>query len=229
MSPIKRSDRKPRPLSFTELQRIDALRLVPEPSLEQLAHASRCRSYEAGEEVDQNAGIEEPMVLGVLEGRLELFFRSADGKEMPILELAEGDVAHLCDEGWAAPDETVLSVVSAKAVVWFAPFATFQVAVGKVAAMFFRRCHDWLREVGGLASDGMHCPRARICHTLWRDAQYSGSDGIARTHERLAARSCTERAKTTRVIGELRREGVIEMLQHPRRIVVLDPDRLAEE
>lgn len=214
---------------MTELQRIGALRLVSEPSLEQLAHASRCRSYEAGEEVDQNAGIEEPMVLGVLEGRLELSFRSADGKEMPIFELTEGDVVHLGDEGWAAPDETVLSVISAEAVVWFAPFAAFQGAVGKVAAMLFRRCHDWLREVGGLASDGMHRPRARICHTLWRDARHSGSAAISHTHEELAARSCTERANTTRVIGELRREGVVEMLQHPRRIVVLDPDRLAEE
>jgi CRP-like cAMP-binding protein len=226
---MRPSERRPRVASIHDLKSMTVLARLPDSCLEALATGSHCRSYLGREQVDLETGVDARTVIGVVEGKLQVLFQSLEGKETPVTQLCEGDVCDLGADGWAAPDVTVLTVMSPKAVVWFAAAASFQESIGEIAWVLFARCHDWLREFGGLASDGVHRPEVRICHTLWRDARYRGASSLAHTHEHLAARSCTERSKTTRVIGELQREGAIEVRHHPRRIVVLDPDRLADE
>src|SRR5579864_1042436 len=87
MRQVSWSERKPRTASIDDLTRIQPLSLAPEACLEALTQTSYCRSYSGGEEVDLESSLDNPLVIGIIEGRLQLSFRSLDGKEMPVIEL----------------------------------------------------------------------------------------------------------------------------------------------
>ncbi|MGH2441797.1 MAG: helix-turn-helix domain-containing protein [Chloroflexota bacterium] len=83
-------------------------------------------------------------------------------------------------------------------------------------------------EIGGLASDRLHGPAARVCHTLWRDTRGAFDQSVTYTHEALAARASTDRSRATRTLAGLQGEGTIRVDRREHRIVVIDRGRLAD-
>jgi CRP-like cAMP-binding protein len=112
------------------------------------------------------------------------------------------------------------------------PYQAFEeevIACPEAARRLLSAHREWLRELGGLASDQMHRPATRIQHALWRDTHDLPGHAISYTHEALADRAGADRPSTSRVIDELRKRGVIETEPQDHRIIVLKPDGLLDD
>ena len=86
------------------------------------------------------------------------------------------------------------------------------------------------RHLIGLVQDlSMRNVRGRLAHLLLEQAQATGDESIRRmlTQEEMASRLGTVREVVGRALRGLAGDGIIEFDRH--RIVILDPDRLADE
>lgn len=211
------------------LRDVTVLAALPEVTRAALARLARCSRYAAGQELFWADDEREDRVIVVLEGRIDILFRSMEGKEMPVLIVPAGQVLELREEGWAGVDVTAVAVRDPETLLCTFPLPALEEAiVGCPAAvkLYVAQFRRVIHELGGLASDRLHDPGTRVRHTLWRDTRLSRDRSVSYTHEALAARATTDRARATREISELRREGVIEVERRGHRIIVLDPDRL---
>jgi CRP-like cAMP-binding protein len=149
-----------------------------------------------------------------------------------VTTIRSGGIFNPGEDGWAGVDETVSTAVARKNVICSLPRDAFTVAVDgcPLASRLLREYEGALiRELGGLTSDRLHRqPEVRIRHTLWRDTRDAPDRAAAYTHEELACRATTDRPRVTRVITKLIRDGIIEIEREEHRIIVRDPDWLAE-
>ena len=86
------------------------------------------------------------------------------------------------------------------------------------------------RHLVGLVEDlSMRNVRGRLARLLLEQAQATGDEAIQRmlTQEQMASRLGTVREVVGRALRGLAADGIIEFDRH--RIVILDPDRLADE
>jgi len=225
-------DRRFSPPDVETLRQITVLASLSEPALDRLAAVARCHSYPNGEELPVGWSKPEPIVCCVLQGSIELSFRTEESNERVVSCLTAGGCVELSTAGWAAPDETVATVRSSSARICALPYTAFEeevIACPEAARRLLAAHRQWLRELGGLASDQMHRPATRIRHALWRDTHDEPDHAVSYTHETLAAHAWADRPTTSRVIGQLRQRGVIETERQGPRIIVLNPDALLDE
>lgn len=214
------------------LARLRILAVLPKRVREGLAATARGLIYPKGEQIDWEPDERGDLVFGVVDGSVRISFRSLEGKEMPVSVRQGGDMFELGDGGWAGVDETVAAAQAGGASVCSLPYRLFEdsiVAHPNAVRFLLAEDRTLVRQLGGLTSDRLHGPADRVRHTLWRDTQAAPDHSVFYTHELLARKAGTDQPRTTREMGRLQREGVIEVDREQHRIIVLDPERLASD
>jgi CRP-like cAMP-binding protein len=213
------------------LRQLVILSVLPDAVLDDLVVQSTFTSYRKGDEVDWLV-YGEGVVLGVVEGLLDVSFHSFAAKQLSVLEVPEARFVDLGTDGWAGTDPTTVTVRSARALICSIPHDPFEAAVLECqrAAQLLLREHDrWLRALGGAADDRLHPPGESLRHLLWRDSRDRDKQVVSYTHERLAARIGTTRSIVTTEIGRLVRDQIVEVRRPEHKINILQRDRLAED
>ena len=171
------------------------------------------------------------LALIVESGLIRMFVESDDGRQASVAYLHPGDVYAVLDMlGPAGPqhlqaleDSTVVLLDAAN----LDRVATSDVAVAQAAIRILGRELTHLVRIISVRSLGSMMERLAF-DLLERvsDEQLRGGELVCVvTHEQLADSIGSTREVVTRIVGELRRSGIIST--SPRRIHVVDPSRLA--
>lgn len=171
------------------------------------------------------------LALVVESGLIRIFVQSEDGRQASVLYLHPGDVyAEMDILGPMGPqhlqaleDSTVLLLNADN----LGRIATSNVAVAEVAIRILGRELTHLVRIISVRSLGSMTER--LAYDLLErasDSQLRRGELICQvTHEQLADSIGSTREVVTRIVGELRRSGVVAT--SPRRIKVVDPTRLS--
>jgi CRP-like cAMP-binding protein len=205
---------------------------LPDPVLEHLAADSWYRAYGKSVEVDWTTREGTSLAYGVVAGGAQLSFRSLEGRALPIMLVQPGQV--FFEVGGAqlmGMDEVVAEVVVVPTLLCTMPLQEFDEAVAgcpETARLLIALQRRWIDVLSGLSADRLHGAESRIRHTLWRDAENEHPVTASYTHEAIAARAGTDRARVTKIVGQLRREGVVEV-DREHHIVAIHRECLSSE
>jgi len=215
------------------LARMHVLRPLPLPAGEELARLARSRQYARGEWISREEEPREPLVHGILSGRVQIELQSSEGEALPVRELGSGQLFVLEDLTAVAMDAVVARVLTSPTQLCELPQAAFDrvvIAWPEAARLLIAEQRGWIRVLGGLASDRLHKdPATRIRRTLRRETQEGDCATLRYTYEEIAAKACTNPVCATRVMSDLRREGIIHVDTRQHRIPVLHPERLTDD
>jgi CRP-like cAMP-binding protein len=166
---------------------------------------------------------------------VQLFFRSLEGKELVALRLRSGQVCfEIGARQLAGTDAIIARVTAAPTLLCTMLRQEFEEAATgcpEAASLFVALQRRWIDALSGLAADRLHGAETRIRHTLWRDAESENNENAVTasyTHEAIAARAGTDRARVTKVVTKLRQEGAVEV-DREHHIVAIHRERLSTE
>lgn len=212
-------------------EQIHVLSALPGPELKSLTPHMLCRSFSRGQEVDWGETEVEGAILGVVQGGVNLSIRSAQGRELPVLAIGRG---HVYDTGQEWPeelDQLVVHVTEEPTIVCVAPrrlLIKMVAGTPEAAEDLLTEYGLWLAAWSEIARARLHGPASRVRQVLWREARDAPEQVVSFTHEQLATRALTDRARTSKIIARLRQDGLIEVDQALHRIVVIDLQGLIE-
>jgi CRP-like cAMP-binding protein len=213
------------------LRSVSYLGALPDPVLDALATVAIIRSYPAGEAIFWEG---EPCfgLFIIAEGIVKISRHSVEGREHILHLLHRGetfnDVAAL--DGGPNP---ATATAHTTATLYAIPRPDLRRITGQHPELAWvliesmaRRARYLVTMVEDLA---MRSVKGRLARLLLEQAEANTSDALPRllTQEEMASRLGTVREMVGRSLRSLAADGIIEFDRH--RIVVLDPDRLAEE
>ena len=206
------------------------LDLLGEPDRELILRGSTRVAYPAGAAYRGEDGMPR-LALIVERGLVRMFVESEDGRQASVAYLHAGDVYAVLDMLGPAGPQHLQALEDSSVVLLDAAnldrVATSNVAVAQAAIRILGGELTHLVRIISVRSLGSMTERLAF-DLLERvsDEQLRGSDLVcAVTHEQLADSIGSTREVVTRIVGDLRRSGIIAT--SPRRIHVLDPSRLA--
>lgn len=216
---------------FVLLSRVPFLQNLPAPVLGALAQSAHAARFDSGEVVflegDPAAGI-----YLLEQGVVKISRSSLEGREY-ILHLVRpggtfNDVAAL-DGG---PNPATATALTA-AILWRIDRGDLQRIAAEHPALTWALMEDLAgraRYLVGVVEDlAMRSVRGRLARLLLEHAEASRTAVVPMmmTQEEMAARLGTVREMVGRSLRSMAAEGILEFDRH--RIVILDPDRLAQE
>jgi len=213
------------------LRQIVMLQALDWETLAELSRISSCERYAAGAEIDQPPEGEREAVL-VMEGEVCASLASTDGRELLICALQGGEVFKFGNDVETVLDAIVVQSAAPNTVVCRTPWRAFIFRVSACpgsAALLLEQLDRRFEEVAAAASDRMHPTEARLKRVLWREARHADGRTVCFTHEQLARRIGTTRARVTGLLGRLAELGLIECEAHSHRITVLDDEGLVSD
>jgi CRP/FNR family transcriptional regulator len=213
------------------LQAVSYFKDVSAATIQELARSAVGRSYAAGEcifwEGEPALGL---YVIGA--GLVKICRHSTEGREHILHLLGKNetfnDVAAL--DGGANP---ATAVAHTDARVYMIPRAELRAIAARhpeVAWALIESMARRARHLVTMVEDlSMRSVKGRLARLLLEQAEAMESDAVPRflTQEEMASRLGTVREMVGRALRSLTAEGAIEFDRH--RIVILDPERLAEE
>jgi CRP-like cAMP-binding protein len=199
--------------------------------LAELAAVSTCRAYTQGTQIDQpgEGQADAPLVVS---GEVSASYVSLDGQELPVFVLERGEVFKFGAGGEAILDAMVAVATAPSTLICRLPWHIFVQSVmtcEEAGAMLVEQLDQRSEQIGAAASDRMHPAEIRLRRILWRDALHSKSQSVFFTHEHLARRAGTTRARVTNLLAKLADQRLIECEARSHRITVLELERLASE
>jgi len=213
------------------LRQIVMLQALDWETLAELSGISSCERYAAGAEIDQPPEGECEALL-VMAGEVCASLASTDGRELLISVLRGGEAFKFGNDVETVLDAIVVRSVTPNTVVCRTPWPAFIYRVSTSpgsAALLLEQLDRRFEEVVAAASDRMHPIEARLRRVLWREARHADGHAVFFTHEQLARRIGTTRARVTGLLGRLAELGLIECEAHSHRITVLDGKGLVSD
>lgn len=204
---------------------------MPPEQLSGLAHAARHGTFARGSTIV--GASEDPHVLVVVaEGTAHVFRVSAEGRELILLELHQGDVFGLTLLGVASDGGNMLRAASREVSAYFMHEETIETALAGDASLCLRALH--LVSDGALAlcaqteSLAFEPMRVRLAHTLSMLAREEGDRlAVYRTCDELALWVGSRREEVSRVLSQLVRAGLIRKTSCRQGIEIIDRQALA--
>lgn len=204
---------------------------APDETVRALASVASARNYAAGEiiflEGDPPAGL-----FMIASGTVKVSRFSKDGREHILHLLRAGDTFNDVAALDGGPNPAT-AIAHSDVTLWHVArldLQTVAVRYPDLAWMMIESLARRARQLVGLVQDlSMRNVRGRLARLLLEQAQQSQEDEVARllTQEEMASHLGTVREVVGRALRGLAADGIIEFDRH--RIVILDPDRLAEE
>ncbi len=202
-----------------------------EESVAALARVATARRYAAGEviflEGEPGAGI-----FLVESGTVKVSRFSKDGREHILHLMHRGDTFNDVSALDGGPNPAT-AIAHSPVTLWRIGRSDLQAVMGRYPALAWALIESLARRarhlVGIVQDLSMRNVRGRLARLLLEQAQQSQDEQVARllTQEEMASHLGTVREVVGRSLRSLAADGIIEFDRH--RIVILDPDRLAEE
>jgi CRP/FNR family transcriptional regulator len=213
-----------------DIERIPLFSGLTQGARDALSAAAAVRTFEDGQLVMLEGDRDSP-VFFVLCGIVRVFRTSLEGREQNVIHLHAGDgfnmPAAFADAGTAPASAVAVGQLQVLSIARD-DFRRLATETPEIALAVLRDFSQKLYHLTDLAHDlGLRSVRARLARFLLSHAQSEGQSPVRWTHEEIAAQIGTVREVVSRTLRALVSDGLIEMQRH--RIVVLDPDALADE
>lgn len=210
------------------LEKIAVTAVLPSATRHHLASLSLSGLYPAREVVEwkQFGGV----VLAVVTSAIEIAILTREGTEIAVLQLGASQLTELDEGGWAMPDTTTVTVMSAPATFVLMPSPEFLSAVFD-SEPAFRLWHEEQRRcrlaLGRLAARGLHVnPDIRIDHVIWEATRRLPPEGVKLPQVEIARLAKTDEARVSNRMTYLKERGVVRVIRSEHRIFTLDLDAL---
>ena len=176
-------------------------------------------------------GEESPRVFVVLDGLVRVFLSSPEGRQVTVRYARQGDVAGLALVLGGPAPESIQAMTNASVVAFRVQTLRSLIASdpGVASACAEELTRQLYRALGDLSEQAFWSVRQRLVRQLLDLASMRAGSKlvVAASQQELADGVASVREVVTRSLHQLQDDGLIEISRDE--IVLLDPDRLAEE